>query len=558
MDIERFYHRVSPRFLVRPSFLASVGLSLSEQELSFTKSLLSAIETWYKSTPDYIVRPEGAVPVGLSASKIIANVLLADFDNAAERGVRPLYYGRYVDDIFLVFENKDGLSGPRQVMQWLAERLARRVVVERGSEGSPSLQLRLPYAKDSELIFRGAKQKIFALSSLHGRDLIQHIREQIRIQSSEYRLLPAVPSTGAEMASRALLATPDAKLEVDSLRKADAISVRRLGLSLLLRDIEMFSADLQPRSWNGVRNEFYGLVKRYAMTPSGFFGFSGYLPRVFGLMLACRDFEVAEQFISDLAGVATVLDRTSTLGKAEQRGEFALCLKHYAEALRQTGLQAATERTLKIDARFLRVMRSLVALDPNIKIPTSVARLKILVHQILLADWGRRPYKDYWYLSQRTDELGPPFPKQLEIRKRLRLIGIRLFKKLCTGLNIPHWPALAFPTRPMRPDEISLVAPDVLLEPAVYRRLIMVLRGAKVTSKSQLGVEPSAARDGGLTTFVVPGKEREAITLAIASYKVMEEDLLKAASGRPVRSWTRYSDINWLVNRILQERTRPD
>jgi hypothetical protein len=110
----------------------------------------------------------------------------------------------------------------------------------------------------------------------------------------------------------------------------------------------------------------------------------------------------------------------------------------------------------------------------------------------------------------------------------------------------------------MRPDEISLVAPDVLLEPAVYRRLIMVLRGAKVTSKSQLGVEPSAARDGGLTTFVVPGKEREAITLAIASYKVMEEDLLKAASGRPVRSWTRYSDLNWLVNRILQERTRPD
>ena len=84
--------------------------------------------------------------MGLSASKIIANVLLADFDNAAERGVRPLYYGRYVDDIFLVFENKDGLSGPRQVMQWLAERLARRVVVERGSEGSPSLQLRLPYA----------------------------------------------------------------------------------------------------------------------------------------------------------------------------------------------------------------------------------------------------------------------------------------------------------------------------------------------------------------------------------------------------------------------------
>jgi hypothetical protein len=558
MDIERFYHRVSPKFLLRSSFLASVGLSLSKQELSFTKSLLSAIETWYKSTPDYGVRPDGAVPVGLSASKIIANVLLADFDNAAERGIRPLYYGRYVDDIFLVFENKDQLSGSRQVMQWIAERLARRVVVERGSQGAPSLRVRLPYAKDSELIFRGTKQKIFAFSSSHGKDLIQHIREQIRIQSSEYRLLPAVPSTGAEMAARALLATSDPKLNVDSLRKADAVSVRRLGLSLLLRDIELYSADLQPRSWNGVRNEFYGLVERYAMTPLGFFDFSGYLPRVFGLMLSCRDFEIAEQFISDLAGVAAVLDRTSTLGKAEQKSEFSLCLKHYAEALKQTGLQAATERTLKIDGRFLQVLRSLAVLNPDINIPTSVARLNTLVHQILLADWGRRPYKDYWYLSQRVDEPGPPLPKQLEIRKKLRLVGIRLFKKLSTGLNIPHWPALAFPTRPMRPDEIFLVAPDVLLKPAVYRRLIMVLRGAKVTSHSRLGVEPSVATDGGLTTFVVPGKERDSITLAIASYRTTKEDLRKAAAGRPVRSWTRYSNLNWLVNRILQEQTRPD
>ena len=72
------------------------------------------------------------------------------------------------------------------------------------------------------------------------------------------------------MASRALLATPDAKTQVDALRKADMVSVRRLGLSLLLRDIETYSADLQPGSWKGVRNEFYGLVKRHALTPSGF------------------------------------------------------------------------------------------------------------------------------------------------------------------------------------------------------------------------------------------------------------------------------------------------
>ncbi len=70
------------------------------------------------------------------------------------------------------------------------------------------------------------------------------------------------------MASKALLATPDSKIEVDSLRKADVVSVRRLGL--LLGDMEVYSADVQSTSLN-IRNEFYGLVKRHAITPPGFF-----------------------------------------------------------------------------------------------------------------------------------------------------------------------------------------------------------------------------------------------------------------------------------------------
>jgi hypothetical protein len=82
------------------------------------------------------------------------------------------------------------------------------MTLEGNKKDAPSLKLNLPYAHDSNLIFRGGKQKIFALSSFHGLDLIEHIREQIRAQSSEYRLLPVVPETGAEMASKALLGYP--------------------------------------------------------------------------------------------------------------------------------------------------------------------------------------------------------------------------------------------------------------------------------------------------------------------------------------------------------------
>ena len=91
MDIERFYHCVSPTFLIRKRFLNTLKVRLSIVELSLTETLLSAFETWYRSTPDYGVRPEGAIPVGLSASKIIANVLLAEFDSKVTKRIRPIY-----------------------------------------------------------------------------------------------------------------------------------------------------------------------------------------------------------------------------------------------------------------------------------------------------------------------------------------------------------------------------------------------------------------------------------------------------------------------------------
>ena len=342
MDIEQFYHQVNPDFVLRRRFLEKIAIKLSDVELFFTQQLLTAISTWYRSTPDYLQRPEGAIPVGLSASKIIANVLLADFDKLVVTTIGPIYYGRYVDDIFLVFENRANLSGAKDVTRWLSKTIGRQMTLEGNKKDAPSLKLNLSYAHDSKLIFRGGKQKIFALSSFHGLDLIEHIREQIRAQSSEYRLLPVVPETGAEMASKALLVTPDAKLQVDALRKADSVSVRRLGFSLLLRDLEALSFDLQPQSWRQIRHEFYDLAHRHALSPIGFFDFANYLPRVFGLMISCGDFEDAGTFIQKLAKVAKTLKATTTLGQRKQSATFRTCLGHLAAALKQAAIQAAT------------------------------------------------------------------------------------------------------------------------------------------------------------------------------------------------------------------------
>lgn len=556
MDLEKFYHRASPKFLLRPSFLRSIGLTLSARELRFTQKLLAAIGTWYESTPDAALRPKGAIPVGLSASKVIANVLLAQFDREVAGKMKPLYYGRYVDDIFLVLKAESDDYGAQRVTKRIADALAPLVKVKKTDGGPDSLTLHLPYARDSDLVFAGPKQKIFALSSAHGSDLVHHIRDQIRQQSSEYRLLPSVPDTGIAMASRALLATPNAALQADALRKADVVSVRRLGFSLLLGDIETYASDLRPNSWRPMRDEFYGLVNRHVVTPSGFFEFFGYVPRIFGLMMGCGDFADAKKLVAEISAVASLLGKTTTLGAPGNRKAFDLCLEQYALSLLQAGLQAATARSVKVSPGYLGVLRKIKVLCPRLRIPSTIASLQALVMQVLLADWGRRPYKDFWFQDQHNDEKGPKIPRGLEVHRQLRLGAIRRFRQDATDLKVPHWPALAFPTRPLRIDEIGLVAPSVLSDPSLFRSAIRFLRGAEVASNLQLGFLQTDA--DSVSRFLAPGKRRPIIRIAVTSVETTDEQWSAAARNRHDRSASRYVAFNNLVNRILREPKRPD
>ena len=556
MDIEKFYHRVAPQFLLRPKFLEAIGLTLTTKEKRFTKNLLTAIDAWYRKTPDHETRPEGAIPVGLSASKIIANVLLVEFDRAVVSNAEPLYYGRYVDDIFLVLKAKEGDFGSEAVTKRLIDTLSPLMVARPNGGTTTSLELKLPYARDSQLIFAGAKQKIFALSSAHGADLVHHIRDQIREQSSEYRLLPSVPTTSISMASRALLATPNASLQVDALRKADVVSVRRLGFSLLLSDIETYAADLRPNSWKDVREQFYGLVNRHLITPVGFFEFFGFIPRVFGLMLACGDIKQAKKLIDEISAVAKLLLETTTLKLPQEKAKFVLCLDHYAVALLESGLQAATARSIDLGSGYLGALRKIKKLSRSLRVSSSIATLQALAKQVLLADWGRRPYKDYWFLDQPVDEKGPVVPRDMAVRRQLRLGGIRRFRESVTDLKAPHWPALAFPTRPLRVDEIPLVAPSVLSDSNVYRMAIKMLRGAGVASSATLGFQSDD--EDKLLKFSAPGKPRKIIRIAVTSVETTDEQFVAATLNKQDRSVERYMAFNGLINRILRESKKPD
>lgn len=549
MDLAGFYHNVGPRFLLRPSFLDQIGLALTTNEQRFTQHLLDSIDTWYSASPDFNQRKEGALPVGLSASRILSNILLYQLDSEIRDNLNPVYYGRYVDDLFLVIETPDEAKSGRDVLKSLAKRIPSLIVKYRKGQ-EPDLRLKFTYASDSNLFFTAKKQKIFNLSSEHGLDLVDQISSQIRAQSSEYRLLPELPDNASDMAVGSLLASSNASLSADALRKADVVSIRRLGFSLLLKDVESYSRDLRREEWTSVRQEFYKLISRHLITPTSLFDLSTYYLRIFKLIVANEDFDFATTFVMQLHNCLSLVERTT---KDDPFGNTrkSLCREYFAKLLEQAAIQSSTTRGFTEWRRLGQLLR-LIFSEVNIELKRSTAPfLKKQSHEVLLADWGNRPYKDYWYYDQPHDIRDARIPRTLEIQRVINWLKIKQFVKFA-ALKSPHWPALTFPTRALTIQEIGLIAPAVFEDNALFRATIRGLRGAKVLSAERVGFY----RQEEDLYFYVPHKAESSVRVALTNIKTTDFQWESAVKGKPDRSVRRYENISRLVNRILKEKKK--
>ncbi len=223
MDLKRFYHQIDASFLLHEDYLDEMSLTLMPAQRRFTQQLITAISTWNAAAHQQYNGGKRGLPVGLSASGLIANVLLRQFDRGLVNRLQPAHYARYVDDVFLVIHRSRPFADGKAFMRWLGEKLGPLATALLPTNANPvpdgpSLKITLGYADGSELLFVGKKQKIFQLKGQHGIDMIGPIEEQIRKQSSEFRDLPDLPDSEREMAFRALLVTSDATLDAYALR----------------------------------------------------------------------------------------------------------------------------------------------------------------------------------------------------------------------------------------------------------------------------------------------------------------------------------------------------
>ena len=205
-------------------------------QLEFTNSLVRSLAQWGQKAKDKIrslggVTDDtyiGGVPIGLSAVRLIANVLLFGLDKDIEQGLAPIFYGRYVDDIFLVLRDPGNIGNAASLISYISFR-TRSFPPAPDSTGKIHLNLEGGYQGKTKLVLQQEKQKAFFLQGRSGLDLLDNIESEIRSVSSERRLMPSPEHLESMASARILTAAGNPSEEADTLRRADGLAVRRLG-----------------------------------------------------------------------------------------------------------------------------------------------------------------------------------------------------------------------------------------------------------------------------------------------------------------------------------------
>lgn len=554
-DLRRFYHDVSPEYLLHPEYLNTFGIELTYDQRKFTTQLIEAFRTWAANTPEHGDMPLRGIPVGLSAPRVIANALLAGFDAMIQKELTPLYYGRYVDDVLLVLDNQRGMASDEDVWRYISDR-SRKMVEVGEDEGDPAYWVHLPYAPNSKIRFAGNKQKVFSLKGSSGKSLLNAISLTVAQTSSDWRLLPDLPGDAAELANDFITAGQDATEEVDNLRKSDGMSLRRLAFALRLRNFEAVERDLRPEQWRSHRDAFFSLALDHVLTVPGLFAYGPYLSRLVGLAVACRDWGHASAVVSRLISLFKILSETAITPHTLQQLEHAKtqmldsCLEATFKAIGNGKYTGAELKSL------------LEAFDEEMWfIAPSAKKCLAYGKQLYASDLAREAFREAW-LDDEDDEDFHAVKKTewnahlpLEIVDIFRLDDAKEFlgKTRLGNKAIPR--AIAFPTRPFDPGEIVLIDQDCLTDTNRLHRWVKALRGSELLLE-EAGVGIASQKEVGSLVVISNNCMPATPMVAVPCFETKAVSWVASVSNTLDPDSDRYFRLNRLVNDVISAHQR--
>ncbi|WP_419607188.1 hypothetical protein, partial [Thiolapillus sp.] len=121
--------------------------------------------------------------------------------------------------------------------------------------------------------------------------------------------MPNLPVDARQIGTDLVAAVQKDGEAADNLRKTGALTMRRAGFAIKLRDFEAYERDLSPETWQAHRHAFFRAFIQHVLVLPHFFDLSIYLPRVIRLATACEDFDHLRRILNALDDLYVAVDK---------------------------------------------------------------------------------------------------------------------------------------------------------------------------------------------------------------------------------------------------------
>lgn len=191
MDLKSYYYHIQPDFDLFTQIIHEEITDPDELDIALKLNNLLGLIVWqYYLTikPSLEVTHQESfskigLPIGFTSSSIIANWYLLKFDTEIATNVRPIYYGRYVDDIMMVFKRPK--IGARNPMEGFVQEYLQAILQKNDEENVYYINVDgnfLPVQKDKFILQYFDKENSHA-----GLELFKHELDE---RSSAFKFLP--------------------------------------------------------------------------------------------------------------------------------------------------------------------------------------------------------------------------------------------------------------------------------------------------------------------------------------------------------------------------------
>jgi hypothetical protein len=617
LDLKSYYHFIDPMASSGTALLEALDLELTDQDKAFTEQLASFLSAWAEGAEKFgqsvggkKAKISGGLVIGLTCSRVISNALLHRWDKLVLEKLAPIHYGRYVDDMFLVLRDTGTITNSQDLMNMVQSRMGESYISQNAKNDKVwEINQGSDIQGETRISLQSDKQKLFVLQGRAGLDLLDSIEKEIYELSSEHRLMPSPDQLEHSTAAKVLSAAGSVGENADTLRRADGLTIRRLGWSLQLRHVETLARDLPPNQWKEQREEFYQFAHNHILRADNLFAHFTYLPRLLGFAISMNEWEQAEQIaVKSYRAIDTLASEVGRGKTVRINGCDAKVLKDLWGYIKGTltwlFIDAATryhdpsklflgERSSKkkrlADLFLNQIVATLTDFEALLDLRFDVADFEKKAPLVASADLAKEAYK-YILNSQSAEELvgKRDTKKEKQILKLLgnaELLDVEIFEQFINSTrktrlgkvtrgqkkNDSYLPYL-FPTRPLSPAEISELAPECVglppasgkapaFSPAVtWAKYTQVLRGVWIKptllAAEQDTSDKKAKRRKKYLKIGTDSKDK--VVVALTNLRTEDSDWAATACNKPNLSRKRYQKISKLVNDVLKLNPRPD